>query len=351
MDSRERLVEARKVSEELLDGLENGSLDINKCLMKAVRLARLMRDEDAQRWLGYECIGYPSLKTSDSFGTCNKYFQVRKSAEAEGNYYTASLPELEATLRSRETTLAALKFPAELPSVTSSNPNEFVGLSLKVTVNSVLDSFKTYSNALHQGISGTARIFGAAKSGLHAYATDTNLAISLGDMAAEIFEKARLVTDKFVRATSPKAAQQLIAAYERVRAGHTEECAQALTSCRRVLCTVADAVYPPSDDAFTDTKGIKRKVGPDEYKNRLLAFIESNVLSKGTAALLDANLGHLAARLDTLYEKTCKGVHADVGLGEARLTIINTYLLLAEVANIASTHPEVGVGSSNSPEV
>jgi hypothetical protein len=44
----------------------------------------------------------------------------------------------------------------------------------------------------------------------------------------------------------------------------------------------------------------------------------------------------LAARLDAIYEKTCKGVHAEVTAQEARLAVINTYLFIGEVANVSS---------------
>jgi hypothetical protein len=43
----------------------------------------------------------------------------------------------------------------------------------------------------------------------------------------------------------------------------------------------------------------------------------------------------LAARLDAIYEKTCKGVHVDVTEAEARLAVIHTYLFLGEIAQHA----------------
>lgn len=49
--------------------------------------------------------------------------------------------------------------------------------------------------------------------------------------------------------------------------------------------------------------------------------------------------GHLAARLDAVYEKACKGVHNEVDNGEAQLTVIHTYLFLAEVARHTAPAP------------
>jgi hypothetical protein len=48
MEPKERLREARQVSEDLLVELESGSAPVAQSLMKAKRLARLLRDQDAQ---------------------------------------------------------------------------------------------------------------------------------------------------------------------------------------------------------------------------------------------------------------------------------------------------------------
>jgi hypothetical protein len=60
-----QLDEARRVAISLLDDLEGGSASVEGVLMKAKRLARLMRDADAQTWLDLETRGYPAdLNTS-----------------------------------------------------------------------------------------------------------------------------------------------------------------------------------------------------------------------------------------------------------------------------------------------
>jgi hypothetical protein len=99
--------------------------------------------------------------------------------------------------------------------------------------------------------------------------------------------------------------------------------------------TLADSIFPPSDTDWTDGAGKKRKVGAENYKNRLIAFIETNLSSQSTRSLIENELEHLCSRLDSIYEKTCKGVHADVSAGEARLTIIQAYIFIGEVARIA----------------
>ena len=68
-----RIDEARRVALALLNDLEGSSFPIDAILMKAKRLARLMRDFDAQLWLDSETRGYPDGYNSSKLGTCQKY--------------------------------------------------------------------------------------------------------------------------------------------------------------------------------------------------------------------------------------------------------------------------------------
>ena len=65
-----RHILAREAAEELLYELETQDIDIDKSLMKAKRLARLLRDQDALIWLGFEITGYPNNFDFKLLGTC-----------------------------------------------------------------------------------------------------------------------------------------------------------------------------------------------------------------------------------------------------------------------------------------
>ncbi len=178
-------------------------------------------------------------------------------------------------------------------------------------------------------------LFSSLKSGIHNYATDTYLAVELGDIAEDIFDGARNIVDSFVRSHCPKAAEKLVAINERMADGTEESRSAALTSSRRLLMDIADSVFPAQKDEWVDRNGKKRKVGIDQYKNRLLAYLSDLDGSGGTYTLLETELNHLASRLDIIYEKTCKGVHVDVTPEEARLSVIHTYLFIGEIATFA----------------
>ena len=105
-----RTSEARRVAISLLDDLASSSSAIDTILMRAKRLARLMRDTDAQHWLDLETSGYPASFSSISLGTCRKYAAAcGRLNEAESKFYTQSLPELEANAESEQLLMAAHK--------------------------------------------------------------------------------------------------------------------------------------------------------------------------------------------------------------------------------------------------
>jgi hypothetical protein len=324
-----RIDEIRKVSESLLDDLESSKLSIDPILMKAKRLARLMRDSDAQTWLDLETKGYPEDFSFSELGSCLKYTESSGRIDIKNSkYWIKSLPELEADTESEEAQLDSLRMGSNSPS----NVTNY--LEKRATEGLMSTQLKVQTNQKKNYAKAKA-IFSSLKSGIHNYATETYIAVELGDVAKDIFDGARNVVDSFVRSHCPKAAEKLIAINERMADNTEESRSAALTSCRRLLMDVADSVFPAQKDEWKDRGGKNRKVGIDQYKNRLLAYLANLGGSSGTYTLLETELNHLASRLDIIYEKTCKGVHIDVTLEEARLSVIHTYLFIGEIATFA----------------
>ncbi len=190
----------------------------------------------------------------------------------------------------------------------------------------------TYQSQQKKNYANSKSLYSSMKAAIHNYATDTFLALEFGDVAEEIFEEARKLVDTFIRSNCPKAAEKVVAINERMADGSEESRSAALTSCRRLLMDIADSVFPARKEEWEDRKGTNRKVGTEQYKNRILAYLADLGGSKGTYILLESELEHLASHLDIIYEKTCKGVHIDVSINEARLAVIHTYLFIGEVA-------------------
>ncbi len=196
----QRLKDARKTAEALLDELELGSGPIMNSLLKAKRLARLMRDQDAITWLDLEARGYPPKFAFATLGTCVRYARQGGRLTHDNKYYYSSLPEFEADLEASKLVLKGLQFPAHIaPSVSSSNPNEETATWMASAISGVTMAYDRAVSAARNTNSQNASMFNGLKSALHNYATDCHHALSLSDAAQTLFEKARERIDNFVR--------------------------------------------------------------------------------------------------------------------------------------------------------
>jgi hypothetical protein len=315
----------------LLDDLESSAPPAERVLMKTRRLARLMRDTDAQTWLDFETRGYPTDFSFERLGSCERYSAQSGRFNPETlKYFRQSLPELEAATQRLESIVHSFQTEGSPPAIVE---NYLVKRATEEFIAGQRQTQKSYNDAFQKNKS----LVVALRSAIHSYVTDTLLAIEFGDIAQDIFETARNDVDAFVRIHCPKAAEQLIAINERMADGSSESRTAALTTCRRMLMTLADSLFPPREQ-WTDNKGRKRNVGSDQYKNRLLAFLEEATGSRSSLEITTSGLEHLAARLDAIYEKTCKGVHVEITEQEARLAVIHTYLFVGELARSVVDH-------------
>lgn len=336
MGTKSRIAEAREVASHLLNSMETADLPVERHLLQAKRLARLLRDTDAQTWLDLEIRGYTDGLNIGALGDCLKYARGAGRITPDNKYYLNSLPCLEAECSSDKH-----RVESAVPKAGTGTAENY--LVAGATSKMFTDQIKAL-NAVKNIYLKNVALFSGLKAAIHSYVTDTLISLEFGDVAESIFDQLRHDVDTFIRARCPKAAEKLVAISERMAEGNPESCAEALTSCRRLLMSVADALFPQSDTEWEDGKGKRRKVGPDNYKNRLIAFIEQRIASASTQSLLEDDLGHLCSRLDAIYEKSCKGVHTDITLEEARLAIIQAYIFLGELArvDIGDDQQEVG---------
>jgi hypothetical protein len=95
------------------------------------------------------------------------------------------------------------------------------------------------------------------------------------------------------------------------------------------LKAAADALKP----AGPDEGG--RKMGEEQYINRLIAWIASRSESETLTANVAADLEHLGTRLDAVLEAGHKGAHAEVSRYDASRFVTGTYLLLGDILQLA----------------
>lgn len=151
---------------------------------------------------------------------------------------------------------------------------------------------------------------------------------------ADIFERHRRRVESFLSRISPRVLEQFTAAYRRAREDDAESKTHALTTCRRILESVADVVYPPRPEPVVDSSGKPRDVGPENYINRLWMLVADSMSGSTHSKLLLATLQDFGSRIDKVYSLTNKGVHDDVTQAEVDTCVMQTYLLAGEILRI-----------------
>jgi len=151
-------------------------------------------------------------------------------------------------------------------------------------------------------------------------------AARLADLQTYLSEHlARVADEILLRAATldPRLNDVLHAAlsgFERIQT--REEIAQVALSCRGFLQGLADALYPPRTEPVEG-----RGLGPNEYRNRLWAYVKGN-LQGDQQRLLLAQLEDLGNRVDRVDHLANKGLHAQITQPDIR-RLIAALLVLA----------------------
>ena len=177
-------------------------------------------------------------------------------------------------------------------------------------------------------------ILARIKDRLWEFLTETEYELTFGEATGETFERLRTYVDIQLTTISPPALEQFQAAYRRVRDGGDEDRAHALTSCRRVLKTLADQLYPASPNEVLCADGKKRVFTDEMFVNRLLQYVVETVGKHENGAVVQAALTDIDARLTALNSLASKGVHADVTTYEVDTCVVQTYLVVADLLRI-----------------
>lgn len=114
-----------------------------------------------------------------------------------------------------------------------------------------------------------------------------------------------------------------------------EHWANAVGSMRRVFQVLADQLFPPGKSDRVRRNGKPISVGPKDYINRLICYVEDHSGSSRFIAMTSSNLAYLGTRLDAVYDTFNKGAHSEVFTrDEAEMYIIYGYLLVRDILSL-----------------
>lgn len=181
----------------------------------------------------------------------------------------------------------------------------------------------------------TENVIERVKQAVHDFLIETERQLELGQRRPDVFKRGQEYLEKALRERAPEALEKFQAAEAALESGEPEDLAHALTSCRRMIKALADALYPATDETIIGSDDKPRKMTDDAFRNRLLQFAIDKLGKTTHGDLVNEALRSLGARLERLVELSSKGVHADVSRVEAETCIMWTYLTAADFLRIA----------------
>lgn len=154
-----------------------------------------------------------------------------------------------------------------------------------------------------------------------------------GNIVEDIFRENRNMVENKLKTYCPETIKKLSSIYDNLMSSNSEDWANAINTCRRILKELADKLYPPT----TETKTIGKKeirLKEEQYINRLIQYIDSKSKSKTYENVVGSSLKDIGKKLDALNKAACKGTHKNITKFEANRYMIYTYLFLGDILSL-----------------
>lgn len=164
------------------------------------------------------------------------------------------------------------------------------------------------------------------KSSCHQYLTELHDKLKFSGTITSSFDLLKNAVDDRLLDLDPEIAEQLMLAFKSVSSDNKEEWSQALATCRRLLESLADKLYPASDLVIG-----KRTFKQNQFVNRLWQFMNESIASDSNRELAQMHVNYLGSWLEKANKITNKGVHDEVSQLEATKAIFHIYLMLADL--------------------
>jgi hypothetical protein len=288
-----------ELARELLDDIELNRTTAEGLILKASRLARWVGSDEIRYWLQLEMGGYNNQNpvSSKYMGITGRWIDREKRTG-----YWGPLAQQDAAIIAQKSKLAALRIPD------SSSDHAVIG------INNVIKAMSDTANVISTLSGIKTRVLGQ----LHTFVSNVYYEKEFDSLSESIFESYKGDVDTLISVHCGDVLQTIPAVMDRLAEGDQESISHALTTCRRIIESFADSVYPPSDETV-ELGGNTVKLDASKHHTRINAYVHTKTNSQSVRHRLRQNLSNL-------FDRVSSGVHADVSADEARSLFLNTYL-------------------------
>jgi hypothetical protein len=340
---------------EALHDIETPDTSLSVIIRKSIHIARLRNDYINLWWLDWEMIDVTNneLKRNtireiiahfsneelksfwnifiERWALERNYIKITDDLKVEYNedYLLArSVPEIEISLKTRKQEVDHLVAPQGL------NPLDLYFVDKSRSELRTITFLVTESLEL---------ILERIRHRVHKFLSYTEKQLLFGQVNADIFEKNRQFVDIKLGQLCPEALSQFASVYRRMQEKVPESYAQAAISCRRIIKSLADSLYPTLNEPIRCADGESRILSNDKYINRLYQYVYEQTGSSSSRELLLAEVKYLCNKIERLYDLTCKGAHAELSEFEINQCVIQAYLLAGDILRISENQSAINI--------
>lgn len=303
----DRLGKALSVAEELLIDIEMRRLKASEVVLKASGLARLVGRDDLLTFLSLERDGY----VGD--GSDREWIRRSGRDSGDGKFYNAPISKIEGVLEAAEVALQTLRgggnYSGEYASVAGREHDQKIGSYVQI-------------------VSTNSGISKQVVATIYTLVTEVYHELLFSELQATLFGSVQEQVDGTLAEAGGSALDKIERVSDRLRDGDPESVSQGLTTCRRLIETCADHLFPAQTEPYDVGDGLELKVGQQQVLNRLQAYTHQQGVPKGRR-------DRLRVTMRELYDRCSAGTHAEVSVQEARFVFLQTYVALGELLTLA----------------
>ncbi len=302
--------DALRLAEDLMTDIELSRANTCAHVLKAMRLARVTRNSQAQEWLAFEMNGGKGNETGRAWMTRTK----RWIDKEKGTGYWGSASSIQANADANRLAMTGHSAPVNLSS-------DYVLPAMTARARNIA--------TVASEIAKFDRILEAIDARVYELAADTHRELTYSEVQRRLFEQIQADVDATLAAFAGSELKMIDSIAERLGSTDTPAISQAMTTCRQLFEAAADYLYPASDTPYDGIAGRTLDVKADKVKNRLNAHLHRAGVTGGRAS-------RLGMTLNELYERVSAAVHSGdaVSAHEARYLFLATYSYIGEVLTI-----------------
>ncbi|PIR92955.1 hypothetical protein COT99_03365 [Candidatus Falkowbacteria bacterium CG10_big_fil_rev_8_21_14_0_10_43_10] len=328
MDKTEEILQ---LAEEILKNIELQEISLSNIVLRCARLARITGNQSAMDLFKYELTGYPSDDQGFVlFGAfelaryANRTFRQKdESGIIKECLFPQTVTELENELEAAKEQMK-VAFDRNV-SVSSANPTQYVWSPIGNSIERA---------GLRQIITEKSKKLDQLKSGYYNYVLGVYYETRFENITEDIFRKKKLIVDKALSNYLPEAFKKFVSVYDNLQSKNSEDWANAVHSCRKILKDLADFLYPATNEEIDIGNGKIIKLSDEKFIARLKQFIKLNIGSESFTKVVGSSLEYIGDRIDSIYKSTNKGSHAKVEQKEAENYVMHTYMLVGDILDL-----------------